>query len=109
MVDPTRLLALAEECERATGPSFDLERRISWAVGRRAYQAPYTASLDSALILVPEGFYWLVGAGRVRPVEPMFGAQILRGSFVVSGGESNSTAALALCAAALRALAEGAE
>lgn len=106
MPDRARLLALAEECERAAGSSLALDKRISVAMGRGRVPRYYTTSLDAAMSLVPKGLYWLVGAGKTRPDEPLFGAQILRGQTVVAGGETGASAAAALCASALRALAE---
>ena len=63
------LLELAERCEKATGPDQELDRAIQLAIrkpvpsdkwtGRDAIlpQKPrhYTASLDTAMTLVPEG------------------------------------------------------
>jgi hypothetical protein len=103
------LLKLVERCEQATGPNTELSFAIYAAISgkdyshikrsqRYLYGEPYTASLDAAMTLVPEGwtingFVQKVG-GRTyisligkRGKEPAYGA----------------TDALALCAAALRA------
>jgi len=76
----------------------------------RAIAANYTASIDAALTLVPDGMWWLIGAGRIRQKEPLYGAQILRHdpdppytSDVIAEGEHDAGAAVALCIAALRA------
>lgn len=74
-----------------------------------------TGSLDAAMSLVPEGCGWLVGYGRTRPDEPMGGAAITRKAATENISEANDifaeaeapTPALALCAAALRARANG--
>jgi len=68
------------------------------------WNAPeFTASIDAALTLVPEGLNWLIGRGRARPDEPLYGVQLLDGERVVAGAENNATPALAICAAALKA------
>lgn len=83
--------------ETATGPSRELDVEIglllapegahrtpdrpagTYAIAPgECRQAPwFTASLDAALTLVPEGMWWHVGAGRTRPDEPLYGAIIL--------------------------------
>jgi len=70
----------------------------------------YTTSIDAALTLVPEGMWWLIGAGQMRPEEPLYGAQIRKPGFstggqVVSDAEHNCMA-IALCIAALKARGE---
>lgn len=64
---------------------------------------PYTASLDAAMALVPEGLFWTVAFGQLTPQEPLGGALISRrdGSDVAQA--KATTPALALTAAALRA------
>jgi hypothetical protein len=60
MADPQDLLALAAKVEAATGASFLLEQEVADAVGHnpRARLPAYTASLDAAMTLVPEGWDW---------------------------------------------------
>ena len=122
MSDSATLLALAERCEQAAGPDrgWDAEiavalfggnviyglgtdqwRRIEITGARRMNHPlpPYTASLDAAVTLVPEGWTW--GRFHSGAVECM----TLNGpgnSILFERGEGISTA-LALCAAALRA------
>lgn len=67
----------------------------------------YSASVDAALTLIPDGMWWLIGKGRTRPDEPLYGVQILDGERVVAEAETESSVALAICAAALRARAVG--
>ncbi|WP_226998724.1 hypothetical protein [Tardibacter chloracetimidivorans] len=51
------LLDLAAKVEAAEGPSFALDCEISKAVGSAAWPPrAYTASIDAAMMLVPEGF-----------------------------------------------------
>lgn len=59
---------------------------------------------DAALTLVPEGLFWHVACGKVRPDEPLGGAQVVvpNSDEVIGEGEA-ITPALALCIAALKA------
>jgi hypothetical protein len=110
------LPALAERCEQAKRSSFLLERLIAVAVGYdpQVRIPAYTASLDAAITLVPEGWRigdlsqhdhptlrakgdwtaWLYPDGKLEPVT----GDKPRCRFA-------ATPALALTAAALRALA----
>lgn len=105
------LLELAERCEKATGPDRVLDGDIAEALGFRvknvAHQViythaglpgstsplRYTASIDAAMTLVPEGAEWsLDSAGVYAVVNHKPGAA--------------ATPAIALCIAALKARAE---
>ena len=66
----------------------------------------YTESVDAAMTLIPDGFWWTVGAGRTRPDEPLYGAFIYDGDDLVGSGETEVSAAIALCVAALKARGE---
>jgi hypothetical protein len=70
------------------------------------FRAPdYTGSIDVAITLLPDGFYWILGHGKVGESEPLGGAYVFEpnsGNTPIATAEA-STAALALCAAALRA------
>ena len=104
------LLKLAERCEQATGPNFALELAIFSALKPREYPSvprPYSASIDAAMTLVPEGALWLIGSepwgkpwARCYHVERAMEQPEGYGDAVEA-----ATPALALCAAALRALA----
>ncbi len=143
MTTRTELLALADRVESLTGPQyatevqienmlgiakFDRDPMIGWGDADYHRRPPknYTASIDAAMLLVPEG-WWLAGmhfcpvdfrsehdseyhaeiAGPISwgviehgcPEEPLYDCE----------GGNAATPALALCAAALRALANGAE
>jgi len=65
----------------------------------------YTASLDAALTLVPEGLYWLVSEGRTRETEPLGGAQVFRPSYLVKplAEAEHESAVIALVIVALKA------
>jgi hypothetical protein len=66
----------------------------------------FTRSLDAALTLVPDDCWYLIGCGRVRPEEPLYGAQIMRPLAdrpIIGEGEHPASQAIALCIAALRA------
>jgi len=115
MTDRATLLALAERCEHTAGPDRELDSAIAaglgWPDGR--YSPPilpfervrlprhYTASLDAALTLVPEGCGYQIISGFDE------GGLTHASVYVpeIDNGErgDSATAALALCAAALRA------
>jgi hypothetical protein len=99
MTTETELLELAERLEKATGADDATDWAIAEAVGCAPGLA-YTASLDAAMTLVPEGakaatVNWCPYGSGVAEVYlgnpgPMFGTEA-------------ATPAIALCAAALRA------
>ncbi len=120
MTNPATLLALAERCEQAAGPDRELDARIECAVqgitfrkllGTSAYRTSrgdiglmnakrYTAWIDAAVTLVPEGCEWLRKTGQCMtvyrvPADPKEWARHI--------DARGATLALALCAAALRA------
>lgn len=74
------LVQLAERCEAATGPNFELEREIADAVWRAKWgkrrpkdisPQPCTASLDAAITLVPPEHAVDLTAGKDRhPTSP---------------------------------------
>jgi len=125
------LLELAKRCEQASGPERELDGAIWCAVNgydflgwdgagvmwrkrghdRSHYPADrvriFTASLDAALTLVPEGWPWSLDATQRPPYRECGRADI----FAPGGGLKPTdvmdvyaaTPALAICAAALRA------
>ena len=124
-------LELAERCEATTGPSDELQFAIGDAVGATIERAPfdgagrgvrdcppYTHSLDAAMTLVPEGWGYCFREDGERHFARLHSADFRsvtwgKGSDwitdVVSGREVVATAAtlpLAICAAALRAIAQ---
>ncbi|MDD3798402.1 MAG: hypothetical protein PHE36_04400 [Novosphingobium sp.] len=131
-----RLIELAERCERAKGPSYALECEIWDAVypGERderfrkltesgpykgrlgpadkdGYVKPFrsfTASIDAAMTLVPDGYFWTLG-GNVHHGHWIASINMLNSEgqpWCIACGNAAATPALALTAAALRALAE---
>lgn len=119
---------LAEQCEKATGPDRELDALIHVALGRAGsnivalktgwcagsdsdlnpIRSPaYTASIDAALTLVPDG--WMLLAISDFMFDGMNGARLVdcEDNSAESFGTSNN--ALALCAAALRARSNVAE
>jgi hypothetical protein len=97
----------------AMGLPHPLGDEMPAGLGRHAVNmnAPaYTLSVDAALDLIPENHEWLIGRGRTRPNEPLFGIQIFNpGSGRVlhmppplAEAEAN-TLAIAICLASLRA------
>lgn len=100
------LIALEIEPERFKDLKLDADSNLGILAGIFGI-AYYTASLDAALTLVPEGMWWLVGCGQINPTEPLYGAQIRRPGFS-TGGEvvcetEHNHMAIALCLAALKA------
>ena len=68
------LLALAERCEAATGPDREIDHDVAVAVGAQARNgsiniaAYYTASIDAAMMLVPE--WWAIERWQIWPGQP---------------------------------------
>jgi hypothetical protein len=127
MTDRTTLLALAERCEQAAGPDKELDRDISrvllpaaagnitrsrygwsyrvfgpsgWGDFEWLENLPFTASLDAAVTLVPEGHEWLRKNPESMTVYRVPGDLKEWAQHIYGRG---ATDALALCAAALRA------
>lgn len=107
------LLALAERAEAATGPDRNLDADIMRAIGLAGLKAdyaphPYTASLDAAMSLVPEGDSFTVGQ-NVHHDHWVASVNYLNGDGQPQSRGSSiacRTGPLALTAAALRARAE---
>ncbi|QZP06849.1 hypothetical protein [Caenibius sp. WL] len=102
------LIALAERVERAEGPSFTLELEIFRAINPQAtsHSIPnnYTASLDAAMTLVPEG-HRICTISQAMSGREWFAKLAFigrEGGLPASGASSPS---LALTAASLRAIA----
>ncbi len=94
------LEALAVRCEAATGPDRELDALINDIAGRRPTMPAYTASLDAAMTLVPEGYLYGIG----NP-EGAAHAVVSESPDALIDPVKAATPALALCAASLRALA----
>jgi hypothetical protein len=109
-------IELAERCEAAEGPDRELDRAIELAIfPDRISPCPtvellaYSASLDAAMTLVPEGW------GRIELGRYVGGGEAgadrwctlafpdWEGDVLDVEAENCATEALALCAAALRA------
>jgi hypothetical protein len=95
--------------EAATGPDRELDALINDIAGRHPTMPAYTASLDAAITLVPEGWHWAL---RKMPLGTYLSSQ-----FIIAPNGSDrpyvpdtlvqceaATPALALTAAALRAI-----
>lgn len=99
---------LAERIEAAEGPSRELDAEISDAVWRAKWGRkkpkdiavdPFTASLDAAMMLVPEGCFY----GFLRHGDGKRFIAICQAEGPDLRWRNAATPALALCAAALRA------
>ena len=123
MTDEQRaaLLALAERCEATTGPDSKLERDIAFAImpdsPKKNRQvrgieyappaAPFTASIDAALTLVPDPKFYVLDErpksdGR-HTVTAWVGWWTNSETWAKTDTVEAAMPALALCAAALRA------
>jgi hypothetical protein len=109
-----RLLELAAACEAATGPDRALDAAITLALaalGRRVGIRKFTASLDAAMALVPEGWKLRQMAFSAPCADDrkwhlnLHGGKVGEDTFVGRG----ATPALALVSAALRARAQEAK
>lgn len=101
------LLELAARCEAATGPDLALNDDIARARAKwesklvwSGLSRPYTASLDAAMTLVPEGFKWKCGFSDHVPHWCELWPDDRSGYL---HGYSDHSRPLAICAAALRA------
>lgn len=123
---PQRFAALAERCEQAAGPDQALDAQIYDAVygGDCTYDQKweewitpgglnvkrYTASLDAAMTLVPEGHWYCIGREDSGPWARCYDAAAIFEAPEEYGDPIDAaTAALALCAAALKAHAASAD
>ena len=101
-----QLLLLAERCEREE-PSLELDTRIALLFCARIKQFPrYTSSLDAAVTLIEDGVEWSV-SNLYHVARAEVGMNFNTGPHY--GEHKGAVMALALCAAALRALAHEAE
>lgn len=112
MTDKARLLELADLCEARSGPNYALESDIFRAVNPQAtrYSIPknYTASIDAAMTLIPKDM--------ADEIEIVTIYQIARVSINLNHGPDSgpfyganvcNSIPLAICAAALLAIADG--
>jgi len=107
---------LATRAEQAEGANYALDVEISDAIWRMKWGKrrpkdikvqPYTASLDAAMMLVPEG--WVIWQmGEYRDISPLIWHATLWQRDADNPGPCcyGTTPALALTAAALRAMAK---
>lgn len=99
----SELIELAARCEQATGPNFQLEQDIGAATDWDLPTVPapnYTASIDAARRLVPEGWSFTLYAHLENAHCDLFKGHPSKGLIEV---EDAATPALALTAACLRA------
>lgn len=97
MTDPTALAKLADEIERADGPSREIDRKIWYSlqnqmIGDPAHSPKFTASIDAALTLVP------YDATIDLTIEPGGASEASVTYDVYVAVATGATPALALCA-----------
>jgi hypothetical protein len=119
IMDKAALSALADKIEALDGPCRETDLLIATITRkpqpsdkffgkRQAKRAPrYTASIDAGITLVPEGCIWNLGGSPKGGFASagLFGAMIQQGHDQIHA--EAQTPAPALCAAALRAQANG--
>src|SRR5258708_27769224 len=121
---------LLDRLKKTKGPDRELDARIQCQLqgfkflafddsrghDKVTYEGPsnavgavlrYTDSIEAALTLVSDDFWWLIGRGQITPGEPLYGAQIRKPGFS-TGGQVVSEAEhdcmpIALCIAAIKA------
>jgi hypothetical protein len=95
---------LIARLEAATGPDRGLDAAIHDVVSDAELTScllpAYTASLDAAVALVPDGFHWAIRATPIEDGPPLIEASV---DWAPHPSETGATPALALCIAALRA------
>lgn len=99
------LIALAERCEKASGPDRKLDDALyPGRIGTKEPRIPrYSGSIDAAMTLLPKGFTLDIDA-----TAPEMGVDAtLHGQGRVKIKGSGDTIPLALCSAALRAISKG--
>lgn len=127
MTKAEQLRAIAYRCEAASGPDRELDHAIYEALGNPVVRcasasthgtdlvnwAPfYTASLDAAVTLVPSGWAFSLGSLMGLPLERRWRCHLRDHNEPYNPATCSwidsdlTTPALAICAAALRALAE---
>ena len=117
MTNRATLEALLARVLEGTGPDRELDFAIAAAFGwpdspnLHQHARRYTESLDSALTLVPEGYWWQISNGKRRHYDPQAGAELFfdggpnRGDMAFTADAA--TPPLALIAACLKARMEG--
>jgi hypothetical protein len=97
----SKVQELIARLEAATGPDRDLDVAIIDALfpGARKFPLEYTASIDAALTLVPEGWRWHLGNTLDGRGTAMIWLNPLTGTDEIFA----AAPAIALCIAALRA------
>jgi len=122
---PADLIALAERVEAAERPSRELDAQIhfaiharikplgteTWAFVAQTFNIPrYTASVDAAQKLVPDGCVWFAGTDHEVPgMAHVNWPGITTDDRPANYDTQAASPALALCAAALRARAASLE
>ena len=97
----SRIAELIERLEKATGPDRELDRSIHIAIDGNTVVPGYTESLDAALMLVPSWHKWSVACGLL--VQYVARVTQVKDSRDFFDGQCDSTPAIALCIAALKA------
>ena len=105
------LEALARRCAYADGPDRELDAEIAEAIERKSGVSldrvgeplPYTASIDTAVSLLPDGWYWLRPEVDLIIIEKIIGNDGSKCHISACAPKCATNPALGICAAALRA------
>ena len=78
-----------------------------WCSESYAWPPRFTEMLHDAASLIPDEFYWLIGKGKTRPDEPLYGAMIMTGDGeqTIVGEAEHDVREIAVVLAALKAVA----
>lgn len=102
----TALTDIIARLEKATGPDLDLDHAIAATVSPADGHGVllYTAFIDAAVTLVPEGYRWLVGnAWKDKHGSCPTMASVCLAEDYGNKPATGATPAIALCIAALKA------
>lgn len=114
------LSEIIEALEKAEGPSRDIDADIAIATGKVASRdywsidylkagivSEYTASVDAALALAERlipGVWYHIAKGKTRVDEPLYGAAMMLGDEPIGQGEHETSQAIAIVLATLKAI-----
>jgi len=101
--DTPFVLAAIRGCRAGEVAALNTNDTVAWL-----WSAPaYTAGLDAALTLLHPDHWYLLGKGRARPDEPLYGVIIraanLQEEITVAEAEHPASMAICVCLAALKA------
>jgi hypothetical protein len=103
------LSGLIERLAKATGADRKLDHDIAFAVNGNWEGEHFTRDVGPALALIDPSLYWLIGKGKVKPDEPLYGCQIYQSKTIaryLRAEAEHDCLAICICIAALKARGE---